>query len=731
MLGKKLRRNLPLSVLALSFYWSSSISGLKFIPIYEPLTIKAQKNSPPHIAFDEVLEFDRIASEWALIEKIKPLDLAVQKNTAPLFATKMELPEMTFTKSVESVFVAETSGQNSTGDDPSSWMEGLPRTQAVRLQEAQRRSEVLGQDWTVPTWSEMAKEVLEKSGALALDQSASSKVYVAGVNSAGHLQTRIPQARISYPGSSLNDHAKSPVAQEKAPFSPSITPDTNVPDPTANPDENGYSFMGATPERSTAYNIVGPLEITGGLAITNEHHIEIRRSDEGVLKELGKVDLKQGLYNIEVGNTSGTVVARLVDKQGKILGEGSFRLSRLVTDTALSLQGPKLKISPHPDFAGIVTSIYNPRPTDAAPAQTRVTFIKGASEVEVKRDGFVSMDNVTKGSSTVMRVAAPKHLQTASIVISGQEFKSQLFPTSMIHALEDIVGQQRALTFDGVPTIIWGKVSLDGKSLAGIDVVVESDSSLEPIYFNQLMLPDPALKTTTENGLFAFVNVSSGFHSLLATRANSILGYQNVVVEEGSVAQGDIESTIKSDTVPLRVYDAFTGEEQAGTITMQSLQEDVEVKTGVRTVSLPRISRLGMMRTQPLESKYASAHYLYNDTDAFIHVPLVQWSWLNSIKTYLRIDDHPSVGVIVGFVPDEDFEVYLAGYEKFDPHFIVYFDMQGRILQNRKGIAGGGFILYNVPADTHEVVMVGNRTQKIYSRVLPVDVNSLAVLNFR
>jgi len=57
--------------------------------------------------------------------------------------------------------------------------------------------------------------------------------------------------------------------------------------------------------------------------------------------------------------------------------------------------------------------------------------------------------------------------------------------------------------------------------------------------------------------------------------------------------------------------------------------------------------------------------------------------------------------------------------------------MQGRILQNHKGIAGGGFILYNVNEDTQEVVVVGTRTQKIYSRVVPVDPNSLSVLNFR
>ncbi|WP_295902145.1 hypothetical protein [uncultured Bdellovibrio sp.] len=701
---------------------------MKFIPIYEALTIKAQKNSPPHIAFEEVLESERVANEWARIEKITPRNLAAEKSTAPLYSQKVELPEMVLKKNVEKVVAEATyasnpqpSGEQSeVAAQDNSWMEQLPRAQAIRLQEAQRRSEVLAENWQGQTWSEMAKDVLEKSGALTSPSAASPNgVYVAGTSASGQKNTDLPRTQVYY------NHENKSV--------PSQAPSGG--NPNTSPADEGQGFLPSNAlveERGTgSRSIVGPLEITGGLAVTNEHHIEVRRSDEGILKELGRVDLQQGLYNIDVEDTSGTIVARLVDKDGKTLGEGSFRLNRLVASQTKSLQGPKLRIEPHPDFAGIVTSAYNPKANDAAPAQTRVTFVKGASEVAVKKDGYVAMDNVTKGSSTVMRAAAPKHLQTASIVISGAEFKSQLYPESMIQALQDIVAQQRTQSFDGAPTVIWGRVSQDGKNLSGIEVAVESDESLLPIYFNQFMLPDPNLKATSDNGLYAFVDVSPGFHSLLATRANSILGYQNVLVEDGSVAQGDIESTIKTEAVPLRVYDAFTGEARSALVTMQSLNEDLQVQDGVATVNLPHISRLGMMRIQPEGADYVAARYLYNDSDAFIHAPLVHWSWLNTIKTYLRIDDPASAGVIVGFVPDEDFEVYLAAYDNFEPRHIVYFDMQGRILQNRKGIAGGGFILYNVPEDTHEVVVVGSRTQKIYSRVLPVDANSLSVLTFR
>lgn len=714
----QLSRLLPIAVVAGCFTWSSQIGGVKFIPIYEALTIKAQKNSPAYVAFQELIETRKPASQinsaWDQVQKKTSVHLDAGKSFAPLFAQKIVLTEMVLKKipepipAVDAALSGRLAASEATTDG--AWIEELPKNERVRVREAQYRSEVLNQEWKEPSFSEKAQEVLEKSGMLVGNSirgsAVNEKVYVAAVDSRGKTRTEPPRPTVEVPSANDNGGGTNSIMSEK-------------------------SLLPSDGDQARNRRIVGPIEITGGLAVTNEHHIEIRRTDEGILKELGRVDLSQGTYNIDVQETTGSVVARLVDKEGKILGEGSFRLNRVASISTNYLQGPKLKVEPHNDFSGVVASAYNPKPNEVAPAQTRVTFMKGVSDVPVKKDGLVAMDNVTKGSTTVMRAAAPKHLQTAQIIVSGQDFKTALYPTSMIKALQDIVAQQRALTFEGEPTVIWGRVALDGKTLAGIDVSVESDPGSEPIYFNSFMIPDPQLKSTSENGLFAFVNVTPGFHSLLATRADLIFGYVNVVTEEGSVALGDIESTIKSEPISLKVYDAFNGEARSATVTMQSLQNELNIENGSQALMLPHLNRLGLMRVRPEGANYIPARYLYNDSAEFIHVPLVQFSWLSSIKAFLKIDDSASGAIIVGFVPDEDFEVYIAGYDSFDLRNVVYFDMQGRILQNRKGMGGGGFILYNVPEDTHEIVVVGSKTQKIYSRVLPVDANSLSVLSFQ
>ncbi len=715
----RLKRFLPFAVLAGCFAWSSHTGGLKYIPIYEGLTIRAQKNSPPHIAFEETIRPASHFAEWQHFQSMMPVALGVEKKSPALFAKKVVLAEMTIQKQVETVATSSRSEATTsvvvgyTADD--AWMSQLSNAQKTRLQAAQVRDEILNQNWQQDesSWGDAAVTALEKSGAInSRGEVQASNNSNKGVNVSGPNGQSLDRPSVQKP-SDINQNSYASGAANSG----------------------GQSFIGGNESQDQAAvgvrRIIGPIEITGGLAVTNEHHIEIRRNDEGVWKELGRVDLIKGTYNIDVEQTTGTVVARLVNKDGKTMGEGSFRLNRLVAGTQNYLSGPKIKVEPHPDYTVALTGAYNSKANDVAPAQTRVTFVKGVSDVKVSREGIASMENVTRGSSTVMRAAAPKHLETTNLIVSGKESRSTLYPESMVTALMDIVAQNRNESYDGAPSLIWGKVMLDGKPVSGIDVIVETAPDLKPIYFNQFMMPDMNLKKTSENGMYAFVQVPTGFHSLLATRADSIFGYVNVVAEEGAVAQGDLEATMKNESVPLRVFDAFNGEPISATVTMQSLSDELSVPTGATTISLPHLNRLGLTRVHPDGADYIPARYVYNDNDDFIHIPLVRWEWLRAIKAFLRINDSPSTGLIVGFVPDEDFEVFLAAYDNFNPQDIVYFDMQGRILQNRKGAAGGGFVIYNVPEDTHEVVVTGARTQKVYSRVVPVDANSLSVLNFR
>ncbi|WP_413289530.1 hypothetical protein [Bdellovibrio sp. HCB337] len=481
-----------------------------------------------------------------------------------------------------------------------------------------------------------------------------------------------------------------------------------------------------------ARRVMGPLEITGGLAVTNEHHIEIRRSDEGVFREMGRVDLMKGSYSIDIDDASGAIVARLLDRSGTILGEGSIRLSQLQVGQGRLIYGPRLEVAPSPSWKGRVSRYYGDPKKDKTGGTTKVTSFGGENTITVGSNGEISLD-ISKGSTTIVRAEAAEHVPSSKIMLAGdaKTFGVTLFPNSTMEALKSLAAEQKSLSRSHLDetSFVWGTVSLDGKPLSGVSVVSETDPETKAIYFNEFMIPDPKLTATSGSGLYAFVDLHDGFHALLAQRGFEYFGHQNVEVERGSVAIGDLESTLRTEPVHVRAFDAFSGEPVSLVANMQSLSEPVDINEGSASIILPQISRMSMIYTET-PPEYINANYFYNDQDSYIHLPMLSHAWLTEMKRTAKINEMPDTGTIVGFFNEESFEVYLAAQAQNSPAYILYFDAAGRVIEGNRGQAGGGFIIFNVPYGTQETVVVGSTSEKVFSKVVPVDMESISVLSF-
>ncbi|MGZ3749268.1 MAG: hypothetical protein ACXWRE_16915, partial [Pseudobdellovibrionaceae bacterium] len=170
--------------------------------------------------------------------------------------------------------------------------------------------------------------------------------------------------------------------------------------------ETGPSIKNATEESvhnlTAIRRVAGPIEITGGLAVTNEHHIEVRRADEGVFHEMGQVDLIKGSYSIDINEASGIILARLMDKNGIILGEGGIRISQLRMGSGRLISGPRLEISPSPIWTGRVSHYY-PNSKKENGSSTRVTTFGGENSVAVGKNGEITLENFSRNSTTIVR----------------------------------------------------------------------------------------------------------------------------------------------------------------------------------------------------------------------------------------------------------------------------------------------------------------------------------------
>ncbi|MCK6597093.1 MAG: hypothetical protein L6Q37_01910, partial [Bdellovibrionaceae bacterium] len=152
-------------------------------------------------------------------------------------------------------------------------------------------------------------------------------------------------------------------------------------------------------------------------------------------------------------------------------------------------------------------------------------------------------------------------------------------------------------------------------------------------------------------------------------------------------------------------------------------------KEGFKTIFLPSLERWSLLHANP-DPNYLPAYYSYIDKTDFINVPLISRGWLNYLFSELKINIHPQSAMVIGFVHDEDFTVELPENEHLKNN-ILYFDYAGRITKAKNGNLGGGFILFNLPPNVYEVLVLGTKSQKIYSRLAPLKSQEAFVFNFK
>lgn len=681
---------LIVGVFLTTWLFPSRMDRRKFISLTQQVTIKTNKNSPPRIAFDAI-QIETHKNEESKNLKQNIIYLSTQNNQAPEedprpLLRKMVLSPINVIKEKQVIFQAPTEKEESLGykmepaGSDNSWMQGLRPYLRKKLSESSNPQET-----NKPLQDSFDDEALHSEMAVnLLDKKRIKKIR------SNDRDERVYQ--------NASDQSQASVDKD------SVDPEKNV--------------------------VVGMLEIKDGLAITNDHHIEIRRYEEGAFQEKGSFDLVQGTYQLEVAKPRGYILARLLNENGKILGEGIGRVSDVKWNRFHTHAGPKIYITKKVDIKGRTVSAYNIEKSEALSAPGKAGVFKGYVSQTLDKTGRVALDNIVAGSSTNLVSRVKGHLTTQQIIIAGAEFENIVYPQKMIESLKTMVSEQRQQNLnDPNLSVIMGQVVFDKKSMSGVRVHLENYNELEPIYFNALMLPDSNLKTTSENGYFAFIGAPDELHHLVAFRGENYFGHVNTKVNAGILSFAKIESTVKTEEVEIKVYDAFSGKAQSAELTLQSVSEKVQVDLGTQSVFLPAIERWSLLHARP-SNDFQPAYYTYVDKTDYINVPLISKAWLWQIVSQLNIKVDLRGGMVLGFVHDENFSVEIPNYESMNKN-VIYFDYAGRISKQPSGTMGGGFIIFNLPEDSLEILVLGAKSQKIYSRMTPLKAQDLYVFNFK
>lgn len=455
--------------------------------------------------------------------------------------------------------------------------------------------------------------------------------------------------------------------------------------------------------------IRGQFELTDGVAIV-DHVVSLQRIFEGQSIELGQVDLKAGMYQIQVGSFEGELVAEVKDRSGVIIGEDRQKILGL-KQSGTFFSGPILKLGQPSSLA------FNPRNVDdkkIAENSQVASFYSGHHALKKTTDTY---PNVASLSSTVGLITdkSGSNATTLSLRLAKDKSETLLFSQKWVNGVVSYLSEKLQIQYLPESGIIIGRVLQDGKPVTGAQVVVENQPGLEPYYLDQFLIPQANQSVTSANGFFVLPGLQSGAYQISAFIKDRHLGSQLYYVDANVVSYQEILSTLKTQSILVRAFDAFTSEPMDAEILMPGREEMLEVPEGTARYRTASEQGLQSLLVRPLNRNYAAYTYLQNTKKDHLHLPFVLDEWLDQLKRSAQIPSTEETAMLIGFVPQGNYDLFLS-LEAFDRRNILYFNAQGLITPSP--VSGGGFIIYNLAAGLQEIILQDKSRDRTYSQVV-------------
>lgn len=471
--------------------------------------------------------------------------------------------------------------------------------------------------------------------------------------------------------------------------------------------------------------ISGPLEFTGGVAITSSNdRVVVYREEDGEVMEPGAVWIREGRYEIFVEQPLGQLVAELRAANGEIMARGTYDLDGLpsIKPRQYRVDSVSIKMGPVPH--GIVGRVITPKVGKTAPVpvmNTQVHFEQLPIDSLTRKDGTFEEKSIMEGSSIVVRAERPGHWGTLAFADAGTPSEVTLFSDSTMKTmLAAVAPRDESATRQAV---VWGRVLRSGKPVAGARVdLMTTDTEMTPVYFNAMSLPDPTLTATSENGLYAFLPVSPGAHAVRGFDSRGSTEPILFPADVQTVSQVDLELSVDR-RAKVRVFDAFKTDwplsaEVASAGRTSGTIVDRSGETSIRFAS----GRGQLVLDADAGRTYERVRLMVPRDRRTIDFPMVQSIWLDRLRGSLRVDRQSNTGTVVGFVQGAAaYKVALDEASLTTNTRLVYFDSRGQITRNDFGENGGGFIVFNLPEGFRTLLIQPAGTTKAFAASLLVD----------
>lgn len=510
--------------------------------------------------------------------------------------------------------------------------------------------------------------------------------------------------------------------------------DTSVGDATT--ESVASRAMGMMAPAGRQIMIRGLIELSGGLALTHaKDRIAVLRESRGQFVESGAVWIREARYEIFVESMEGQLVAEMRSPQGEVIGRGQIALGSIITNaTTKNLDGVTLRVLPvTTGIAGRVQSAYSTGSTSKGLQGARVEFLGTPSVAKTVSGGHFEEAKFAEGSRVMASLQARDYWPTLSFLTTGHEPAIPLFSKKMMQAFVSLTSKDEAAADLAMKTkgVIWGRVTRAGQTVANAEVDIITQDSGEPVYFNDLMIPESSLKKTGSNGIFAVPSVGTGLQALQVRIGKRTSDPVFVQTDVRTVASLELD-VMKASDVEARAFDAFRPDwplnvevSPFGHVKARKMLVQGEAGSVVKLANLGQPSILDINGG----ADYVSTRIIQNPETRSLFMPMVQRTWFDRIVGSIRYNMPAGTGNVLGFIQGARFRVSMDADALTPNAKVIYFGSNGEVSTNPYGDAGGGFILLGVRDGLQTILIEADGSDRVFAATVLVQDGVVASLS--
>ncbi|MFK8138905.1 MAG: hypothetical protein AB8E15_11130 [Bdellovibrionales bacterium] len=409
--------------------------------------------------------------------------------------------------------------------------------------------------------------------------------------------------------------------------------------------------------------IKGRIYLHEGLALLgNEGLLDIYRVRDEQTFESAFIDFSAGVFDINLEENIGILVAELRDLDGLLIGMGEINLSKIKNRAA---EGITESMHIYPVEWGLVASVKDNSTQQALrDVQLTMDLIKPLNQTD--KFGKTYLDKLSYYSNFLLSAQKTDFWKSQKIASAHKRVEFELMGDQVIYDLKEILRDQNIYMDEGL-SIVWGKLENRGSPIKNAKVEITDANAIGPIYLNDFYLPDVQLNQSSHSGQFIFINVEEGVHQVRLQDRGSIAA--DVVLTENETISLVSFDTGQNNKVKVSLRDWETNEfvpaefQVAGT-------EDLFVTDLMDEVSFTYLKSksLHTLEIQPIDDYLATRWNFSHRVGIFdsFGVPSLKKSVLEEAgislsDTLLLIPSDASVDIGIDHYGIEDVEIFYVG----------------------------------------------------------------------